>query len=71
MLFKRVLYLSIFCNKRAKRNNRVSLTKCMWDSCEQGAERKVGVAERKNCIARQIALLYNKLTRSGQMVGVV
>lgn len=35
------MYLSIFCNKRAKRNNRVSLTKCMWDSCEKVAERKV------------------------------
>lgn len=32
---KSVKYLSIFCNKRAKRNNRVSLTKCMWDSCEK------------------------------------
>lgn len=35
------MYLSIFCNKRAKRNNRVSLTKCMWDSCEKVTERKL------------------------------
>lgn len=35
------MYLSIFCNNRAKRNNRVSLTKCMWDSCEKVTEGKV------------------------------